>query len=109
MGGIPTFLAMGEANVSPLFALLTMVLVLAVVISLALVRFKQSLLVGYLLAGVLIGNFGLLWFTGNDASDPVIANLSEIGVVLLMFTLGVEFSFGELRHMWRRLVSPKTT
>ncbi|MCP5543773.1 MAG: cation:proton antiporter [Akkermansiaceae bacterium] len=92
---------MGEANVSPLFALLTMVLVLAVVISLALVRFKQSLLVGYLLAGVLIGNFGLLWFTGNDASDPVIANLSEIGVVLLMFTLGVEFSFGELRHMWR--------
>lgn len=101
MGGIPTFLAMGETNVSPLFALLTMVLVLAVVISLALVRFKQSLLVGYLLAGVLIGNFGLLWFTGNDASDPVIANLSEIGVVLLMFTLGVEFSFGELRHMWR--------
>ena len=101
MGGLRTLLAVGEANVSPLFALLTMVLVLAVVISLALVRFKQSLLVGYLLAGVLIGNFGLLWLTGNDVADPVIANLSEIGVVLLMFTLGVEFSFGELRHLWR--------
>jgi CPA2 family monovalent cation:H+ antiporter-2 len=27
--------------------------------------------------------------------------LAEIGVVLLMFTLGIEFSLGELRHLWR--------
>lgn len=101
MGGVWTILAMGEADVSPTFALLTVVLVLSVVISLVLVRYRQSLLVGYLLAGVLIGNFGLLWLTGTDESDPVIANLSEIGVVLLMFTLGIEFSFGELRHLWR--------
>lgn len=94
-------LAAGETNISPLFALLTVVLALAVVISLALVRFKQSLLVGYLLAGVAIGNSGLLWLTGNSDADTVIGNLSEIGVVLLMFTLGVEFSFGELRHLWR--------
>jgi CPA2 family monovalent cation:H+ antiporter-2 len=31
----------------------------------------------------------------------VIGNLAEIGVVLLMFTLGIEFSLGELRHVWR--------
>jgi monovalent cation:H+ antiporter-2, CPA2 family len=89
------------ANVSPLFALLTLVLVLAVMISLVLVKFKQSLLVGYLLSGVLIGNFGLLWITGIDKGSPVITNFAEIGVILLMFTLGIEFSLSEFKHLWR--------
>lgn len=101
MAGIWMFLADGVANISPLFALLTLVLVLAVLVSLVLVKYKQSLLVGYLLCGVLIGNAGLLWLTGTDRGDPVIYNLAEIGVVLLMFTLGIEFSLGELRHLWR--------
>jgi CPA2 family monovalent cation:H+ antiporter-2 len=96
-----SILAAGVAEISPLFALLTLVLVFAVLVSLVLVRFKQSLLVGYLLSGVLISNTGLLWLTGMDHSDPVIQNLAEIGVVLLMFTLGIEFSLTELRHMWR--------
>ena len=94
-------LAAGVANISPLFALLTLVLVVAVLVSLVLVRFKQSLLVGYLLSGVLIGNCGLLWLTGLDKGDPVITHFAEIGVVLLMFTLGIEFSLAEFRHLWR--------
>ncbi len=94
-------LAAGVANISPLFALLTLVLVVAVLVSLVLVKIRQSLLVGYLLSGVLISNVGLFWLTGTDRGDPVIGNLAEIGVVLLMFTLGIEFSLGELRHLWR--------
>ncbi|GAA5116047.1 cation:proton antiporter [Luteolibacter yonseiensis] len=95
------FMASGVANISPLFALLTLVLVLAVLISLILVKFKQSLLVGYLLSGVLIGNVGLMWVTGIDKGDAVIMNFAEIGVVLLMFTLGIEFSLSEFKHLWR--------
>ncbi len=95
------FLAAGVANVSPLFALLTLVLVLAVMVSLVLVKFKQSLLVGYLLSGVLIGNVGLLWVTDLDKGDPVIMNFAEIGVILLMFTIGIEFSLSEFKHLWR--------
>jgi CPA2 family monovalent cation:H+ antiporter-2 len=101
MDGGLTFLAAGVANISPLFALLTLVLVMAVLVSLVLVKLRQSLLVGYLLSGVLIGNVGLLWMTGTDTGDTVISQFAEIGVVLLMFTLGVEFSFAELRHLWR--------
>jgi len=101
MGFAYNFLATSVANISPLFALLTLVLLLAVLVSLVLVKFKQSLLVGYLLSGVLIGNFGLLWLTGLDKGDPVITNFAEIGVVLLMFTLGIEFSFSEFKHLWR--------
>jgi CPA2 family monovalent cation:H+ antiporter-2 len=101
MDGIGALLAAGVANISPLFALLTLVLVTAVLVSLALIRFRQSLLVGYLLSGVLIGNAGLIWLTGAGADETVIPNLAEIGVVLLMFTLGIEFSIAELRHVWR--------
>jgi CPA2 family monovalent cation:H+ antiporter-2 len=94
-------LAAGATHVSPLFALLTLVLVLAVLLSLILIRARQSLLVGYLLCGVLIGNSGLTWLIGADHGGPVIRELAEIGVVLLMFTLGIEFSLTELRHLWR--------
>jgi CPA2 family monovalent cation:H+ antiporter-2 len=89
------------ANISPLFALLTLVLVVAVLVSLILVKFQQSLLVGFLLSGVLIGNCGLLGITGLNKGDPVIINFAEIGVVLLMFTLGIEFSLSEFKHLWK--------
>jgi monovalent cation:H+ antiporter-2, CPA2 family len=96
-----SFIAGGVANISPLFALLTLVLVLAVLVSLVLVKLKQSLLVGYLLSGMLIGNVGLLWVTGLDKGDPVISHFAEIGIILLMFTLGIEFSLSEFKHLWR--------
>ena len=94
-------LASGMANVSPLFALLSVVLILAVLVSLVLVKFRQSLLVGYLLCGVVIANAGLMPVAGGDEGDAVISHLAEIGVILLMFTLGIEFSLGELGHLWR--------
>lgn len=101
------WLAVTVVNISPLFGLLTLVLVLAVVVSLLLMKFRQSMLVGYFLCGVLIANRGVPWLAGADAGeagDLVIAQLAEVGVILLMFTLGIEFSFGELRLLWRTVV-----
>jgi len=94
-------LAAGGSTITPFFGLLAMVLVLAVLMSLLLVKARQSLLVGYFLVGVIIANSGLLRLVGADTDDPVIGNLGELGVILLMFTLGIEFSLGELRHLWR--------
>lgn len=94
-------LATVAVNLSALFALLTLVLVLAVLVSLVLVRLRVNLLVGYLFSGVLIGNVGLLGFAGGDHSGAVMSQFAEIGVVLLMFTLGVEFPITEHRHLWR--------
>jgi len=95
-------LASGTADVSPLFALLSLVLILAVLVSLVLIKFRQSLLVGYLLCGLAIANSGPLLLVGGHESHAIIAQLAEIGVILLMFTLGIEFSLGELSHLWRK-------
>lgn len=94
-------LAAGDSEVTPFFGLLAMVLVLAVVVSLLLVKVRQSLLVGYFLVGVVIANSGALVLVGATNNDPIIGTLAELGVILLMFTLGIEFSLSELRHLWR--------
>ena len=94
-------LAAGASSVTPFFGMLALVLVLAVFVSLILVKLRQSLLVGYFLCGILIANSGVLVLVGVPPDDPMIGNLGELGVILLMFTLGLEFSLGELRHLWR--------
>ena len=51
-------------------------------------RLKQSVITAYLLVGVLAGPFGLGFIT--EAKQINI--LAEVGVILLMFTLGLTFS-----------------
>jgi CPA2 family monovalent cation:H+ antiporter-2 len=59
---------------------------------------RQPLIVGYVLGGIVVGPF---------TPGPTIENVhtfeqfAEIGVILLMFTIGTEFSFRELLHVGR--------
>ncbi len=58
-------------------------------------RLRQSVIVGYLLAGVAIGP-GTPGFVGDRGE---IAALAEVGVLFLMFALGIEFSLKELARV----------
>ena len=100
-GMLLELLAAGESPITPFFGVLSLVLVMAVVVALLLTRFRQSVLVGYFLVGVLIANSGLLELVGAKPDDPAIGMLAELGVILLMFTLGIEFSLSEMKHLWR--------
>ena len=55
-------------------------------------RFRQPVLLGYLLGGMVVGPAGLKLVTAQGD----IQVLSEVGVALLLFALGVEFSLKEL-------------
>lgn len=61
-------------------------------------RLRQPLILGYILAGILVGPY-----TGGVTVTEVhdIELLAEIGVALLLFALGLEFSLGELRPVRR--------
>lgn len=76
---------------------IVLLLAAAAVAGLVMRRLKQSVLVGYLAAGLLLGPtvFGLV-----RAADEV-ALLSELGVALLLFAIGLEFSATRLREMGR--------
>ncbi len=58
---------------------------------------RQPVLLGYLLAGIAIGPFGL----GLARDLEQVQALAGIGVILLLFALGLEFSLGELKRIGR--------
>src|ERR1700752_4861487 len=77
---------------TPLLSTIVIGIVLAFAFGAVAHRLKASPLVGYLLAGGVIGPF-----TPGFVADQTIANeLFEIGVILLMFGVGLQFSLEEL-------------
>jgi CPA2 family monovalent cation:H+ antiporter-2 len=56
-------------------------------------RFKQSPLLGYLVAGTLLGPNALNLLPSHEA----LAAIAELGIALLLFTIGLEFSWRKLR------------
>src|SRR5690606_16876195 len=75
-----------------LIAILTAGFVLAYVLGLAAHRLRLSPLVGYLVAGIIAGPF-TPGFVGDQALAP---QLAEIGVILLLFGVGLHFSIRDL-------------
>ncbi|MDP3615943.1 MAG: cation:proton antiporter, partial [Rubrivivax sp.] len=76
----------------PLIVTLAVALGLALVLGFVAARLKLPALVGYLLAGVLIGPH-----TPGFVADVALAGqLAEVGVMLLMFGVGLHFSIGDL-------------
>src|SRR6478752_210257 len=77
---------------APLISTLAVGLVLAFGFGLAAQRLRLPPLIGYLLAGIAIGPF-----TPGFVADQSVANqLAEVGVILLMFGVGLHFSLEDL-------------
>lgn len=77
---------------TPLISTIVAGLVLAFILGTIANRFRLPPLVGYLVAGVLVGPFT----PGFVADAELATELSEIGVILLMFGVGLHFSLKDL-------------
>lgn len=73
---------------------LAVVMIIAAVVSLLFRCIKQPVVLGYILAGVIIGPHTPPFLLINDLHN--IETLSELGVIFLMFALGLEFSLKKL-------------
>src|SRR5688572_2889059 len=78
---------------------LLMILLVSVPVAFLCLRLKLPLLVGLMLTGMAIGPFGLGLITRLEEIEI----LAEIGVMLLLFSIGLEFSIKRLAGM-KRLV-----
>jgi Kef-type K+ transport system membrane component KefB len=71
------------------------------------VRLKQPAVLGELVAGVLVGNLSLFGFDGLHfmAEDAVLEALAELGVVLLLFEVGLESTVAQMARVgWSSLL-----
>ena len=64
-------------------------------------RLRLVPIVGFLIAGALIGPYAL----GFVEDIELVNTLAEIGVILLLFTIGVEFSFEEMKGIGRFILT----
>ena len=75
---------------------LTIVLGVAAVTTVVFQKLRQPVVLGYILAGLIIGPNVPIPLV---ADRQIIETLSELGVILLMFSLGLEFSLGKLMRL----------
>ena len=93
---------------------LAFIMIIGAVITLAFFKIRQPLIIGYLFAGMLIGPLSPFWSwilpdsTSLDnigvgiLSDITSLNLfAEIGVILLLFVIGIEFPYAKIRSIGR--------
>ena len=104
---------------------LAIIMIVGAVITLAFFKIRQPLIIGYLFAGMLIGPLSPFWSwvlpdvvdTSHlqDGGGPVqlvglVADISalnlfaEIGVILLLFVIGMEFPYAKIKTMGRSAV-----
>lgn len=86
-------------NSTPVLDELAIIAAISVLVTVILARLKLPTVAGLLFAGALIGPFG----RKRISSIHAIELLAEVGVVLLLFTIGLEFSLNRLRHIFRQV------
>ncbi len=101
---------------------LAIIMILAAIVTLAFFKIRQPLIIGYLFAGMIIGPLSPLWtsFLGENGgtvaitgtgilSDISALNLfADIGVILLLFVIGIEFPFAKIRSIGRVAIGSGT-
>ncbi len=76
---------------------LAIILIAAGIMSLIFKVLKQPVVLGYIVAGIIAGPYITFIPTVTDTSN--IQNWADIGVIFLLFALGLEFSFKKLAHV----------
>ena len=101
---------------------LAIIMILAAIVTVAFFKIRQPLIIGYLFAGMIIGPLSPLWTSFLPAnggpsttvgigilSDISALNLfADIGVILLLFVIGIEFPFAKIRSIGKVAVGAGT-
>jgi CPA2 family monovalent cation:H+ antiporter-2 len=79
---------------SVLFMIITTIAI-ATLFNVFLKKVEMPTIIGYIIAGIIITSL----FHLNKSSQETLSHVAEFGIVFLMFTIGLEFSFSHLKSM----------
>ena len=82
------------SNIAPLIGDLGLILVVAGIVTLLFKRLKQPLVLGYIVAGFLVGPN--MPYTPSIVDRVDVQVWADIGVVFLLFSMGLDFSFKKI-------------
>ena len=94
---------------------LAFIMIIGAVVTLAFFKIRQPLIIGYLFAGMLIGPLSPFWAWVLPEGGPstslegvgILSDISsfnlfaEIGVILLLFVIGIEFPYAKIKSIGR--------
>ncbi len=97
---------------------LAFIMIIGAIVTLAFFKIKQPLIIGYLFAGMLLGPLSPFWSWVLPEGGPTSAlggvgilsdiealNLfAEIGVILLLFVIGIEFPYSKIKSIGRKAI-----
>lgn len=91
---------------------LAVIMIIASIVTLAFFKIRQPLILGYLFAGMLIGPLSPLWYGLLPVGAPIPADglgllsdvstlnlFADIGIILLLFVIGIEFPYSKIRSI----------
>ena len=92
---------------------LTYIMIMGAIVTLAFVKIRQPIIIGYLFAGMLLGPISPLWtgiFSGDISPWTLVGDIlvddiatmqifAELGVILLLFVIGIEFPVAKIRRV----------
>jgi len=101
---------------------LAFIMIIGAVVTLAFFKIRQPLIIGYLFAGMLIGPLSPFWAWILPEGGPstslegvgILSDISsfslfaEIGVILLLFVIGIEFPYAKIKNIGRVAVGVGT-
>ena len=76
---------------------IAIIAVAATLCGMAMVKYRQPAIIGYILAGMILGPSGLGFVQNREG----IAVLAELGVILLLYFIGMELSLRSFRYIWK--------
>lgn len=102
---------------------LAFIMIIGAIATLAFFKIRQPLIIGYLFAGMLIGPLSPLWswiLPSESQSSDVLAStgiltdvsalnlFSDIGVILLLFVIGIEFPYAKIKSTGKMAIGVGT-
>ena len=73
------------------------IMVVAALVTLVFRKLRQPLVLGYIIAGLIVGPYMLPLFSVDDIHN--IRLLADLGLILILFSMGLEFSWSKIRHV----------
>ena len=88
------------SKIDPTVTFVSVLAILIIFLGLILKKYNQPYIIGYIMVGAFLGEHGI----GLIKDNASIHHLGEIGVILLLFFIGMEISLPELVKQWKLAV-----